>query len=296
MKYNKINYPLENTRLYLLINKFLRTSKSRNIFRKLMKKNYYDDKIYKIIGKLIKKERATLMKKLKMRGGDINPISTKICNRNTSRVQFINYRFLSELTETDKNKIKNYLDIGCGDGKLSEYIGKALGLSKENINCVDLEKWYDYDKIKRRKSYINMKYIKEGGDLPYNNNSMDLISTIMMLHHTKDLDKMLREINRVLKKGNYYIIIEHDAVTKFDYMLIDIEHAIYEVAINNDNSFFNTYYGKYFDWIELNEMMNKFGFSHIKSSYIGSPINFNLSPTRAYLTIYKKTKDIFPSK
>ena len=74
---------------------------------------------------------------------------------------------------------------------------------------------------------------------------------MMVIHHVKNLDLVLKEINRILKMGGGLYIKEHDAFTDADKMLVDIEHAKYEIVRrNNKENFYKKYYCKCFDYIE----------------------------------------------
>ena len=50
----------------------------------------------------------------------------------------------------------------------------------------------------------------------------------MVLHHVENIDNLLREMNRIVKKGGFIYLVEHDTFTDIDKMLVDIEHALYE--------------------------------------------------------------------
>ena len=120
-----------------------------------------------------------------------------------------------------------------------------------------------------------------------------LASIMMVLHHVEDLDLMLRETNRIMILGGYVIIKEHDASTCIDYMLIDIEHMLYDVVTHDrDESCFTDYYGKYYDKFELALILSHYGFSYLTGTYVTQGENPTVSATKSMIHIYKKVIDI----
>ena len=49
--------------------------------------------------------------------------------------------------------------------------------------------------------------------------------------------------------------------TDFDYLLCDIEHSLYNDLREHSPDFYKTYYGRYFDWLEWNYIIDKFNFT-----------------------------------
>ncbi len=97
---------------------------------------------------------------------------------------------------------KKLLDIGCGTGYLismlskdynAEYIG--LDLSPEMINQAI------------RKNIKNARFIEGRSDeLPFEDNSFDIVTCSQSFHHYPETDKPMQEAKRVLKNGGLYIL------------------------------------------------------------------------------------------
>lgn len=213
------------------------------------------------------------------------------CDRNTIRAELFYYIISKHLIEQNKSfLINNYLDIGCGDCKLTKILGKKFGLNLKNIFGLDIKEWFDYKS--NRNANIQLTLINEGEKLPYKDEEFSITSAFMVLHHTKNLDQTLKEINRITKKNGYFIIREHDCLTKADYMLTDIEHAIYERVYKKNpedhKKFMETYYAKYYDKLEWEVILKEYGFEYIYVDYDPLTIYYDLLPTRSFLGIFRK--------
>ena len=121
-------------------------------------------------------------------------------------------------------KIENYLDVGCSEGKITLAVAKRLGLTKNNTFACDI---------------IVPDYISKGGEqdnvifklgksskIPFETNSMDLVTTFMSFHHFTNPVMMVNEIKRVLKDGGIFIMREHNAETIDDITFFDFVDVI----------------------------------------------------------------------
>ena len=201
------------------------------------------------------------------------------------------FYIINDYQEKYKLKINNYLDIGCGNCKLTENLGTKLGLKNSNIYGVDLASFAEQNDWDRKNLKINFEVIKENKKLPFKDNKFSVISLFMVLHHVKNLDLMFRELYRILKKDGIIIIREHDAYSYADKMLCDIEHILYSNVYTNkkyNKKFIKTYYGKYFSWLEWEYLFDKYGFKYISSDYTNKSSYFELTETRSFYSIFKK--------
>lgn len=327
-------YPIKNDeelnkiRYFLLTNKYDKsydiTKYDKNIFKKdikyLLNKPYYKYKLIQLILKNLKfynideKEIIEILNKYetdnqiliqlnklkfdikKFHKKDKNNIEGDII-RGTSRINELKKLFDAINFKLLVNKDSKYLDIGSGNGVITDIIGKELGFSKENIYGIEISKWIEKN---HEGSYtaINTTYIK-GDNLPFDNNSFDLISCIMSIHHFEYKEKMLNEIYRVLKPGGILIIREHE----YDYskemkILIDLEHAIFSNVIDEKietvsqiNRFFSNYFGDYFSFEELKKNLKKRNIHSLQKYIKPSGI------TNYYWCVFKKdTEKIDTSK
>ncbi len=107
-------------------------------------------------------------------------------------------------------KNKKILDVGCGNGGLTNAIAK---LGAEKIIGVDIsKKWVEFCK----KEYSSMNntdfYVADAGNLEMvKNESLDYALLNFVLLHIAEkekIQKIFSEINRVLKKGGEFIMSE----------------------------------------------------------------------------------------
>jgi len=97
----------------------------------------------------------------------------------------------------------NALEVGCGGGILTEEIAKmgfnttGIDPSEQSLNIA----------IKHAKDdNLKIKYEKGTGEnLPFQNNTVDVVFCCDVLEHVRDLPKVISEISRVLKNGGIFI-------------------------------------------------------------------------------------------
>ena len=193
-------------------------------------------------------------------------------SRSLSRVNDI-LLYLDALNMCDiKNKEEYvYVDIGCSEGGITQFLGKSLGLN--HVYGVDI---VDESKITRidDNNDVHMEYIKLDMTkhteycLPFLDESVDLITILMCLHHINKNESCIKEISRTMKKGGYLIVQEHDAQTKEDKICLDILHGMYSIVWNEvgkveDPNFCETYESFYKSRKEWTELILSNGFEEI---------------------------------
>jgi methionine biosynthesis protein MetW len=91
--------------------------------------------------------------------------------------------------------VKNILDVGCGDGTLSEIISRRL---KVKVTALDISPAL----VQKAKEKGIEAYTIDvcAQPLPFENGKFDVIVMARTLEHLVDPDSAIREIKRVLKK------------------------------------------------------------------------------------------------
>jgi ubiquinone/menaquinone biosynthesis C-methylase UbiE len=92
------------------------------------------------------------------------------------------------------------LELGCGTGHWTNFfLNKGYKVTATDISDAMLQ-------LAKQKN-LNANFIKADSlEIPFEDNSFDIISSITMLEFVEDQDKVLEEIQRVLKPGGYFIL------------------------------------------------------------------------------------------
>ena len=100
----------------------------------------------------------------------------------------------------------NILDIGSGIGLIDHFLNPDF----KNINGVDIESGV-VEKARLYNPGVNYK-IYDSKNLPYDDNTMDMIFTVNVMHHIKPAywENFIKEMNRVTKPGGIAVIFEHN--------------------------------------------------------------------------------------
>jgi ubiquinone/menaquinone biosynthesis C-methylase UbiE len=123
--------------------------------------------------------------------------------------------FLRLLNLKDINKKMDILDLGCGQGFFIEKILETLSSKdKERVNIYGVDLSSKLLKIAEEK-FLENKNISlkntDATDLTYlKDKSLDKVYSILALQNMIDVDKVIQEIKRVLKKdGKCLFVINH---------------------------------------------------------------------------------------
>ena len=100
-------------------------------------------------------------------------------------------------------KGKRHLDIGCGSG------GRTIALAHTGARSVGIDPVRDAVKASLLRallySELNIDFlIGKGEDLSFKDESFDLVTSFYSLEHTRDMEKVISEARRVLKKGGSF--------------------------------------------------------------------------------------------
>lgn len=157
-------------------------------------------------------------------------------------------RGISSLESVWKEPI---LDVGCGDGIFCEVF---LGRKKQIIG-IDLDE-RALKEAKKRKIY--KKLIKaDAKNLPFPSASFASVLANSSLEHIENLEPVLKEIHRVLKKGGILVLSAPSEKREKYFILGEIENRFFKHL--------NCWSGK--AW---SSCLKKIGFSQVSYQYAGS--------------------------
>jgi len=122
-------------------------------------------------------------------------------NNNQNEVDGVDDNIFVHLKQTLPQSLvnKNVIDLGCGDGRWSEYLAS---LNAKNVYGIDLSEDMIKRAIKRLVFIKNIRIIQaDMQNLPLKDASIDIaLSTFSMMYFT-NLKNVIDEISRVLKNG-----------------------------------------------------------------------------------------------
>lgn len=106
-------------------------------------------------------------------------------------------RFYADLIkELDVKDGDCILDVGCGTGNVLSFISK-----QKNVNGFGIDVSPNMITIAQDKNPDFEFVTGDSGNLPYNDESMDVVMACMAYHHFPDQEKFRKEALRVLKPG-----------------------------------------------------------------------------------------------
>ena len=181
-----------------------------------------------------------------------------------------------------KHKIKKpkILDVGCGNGKKIKLLNTLVN---SKIYGTDIKSWGPYSKNK--KFDFPFKYIEDKPyKIPYKNKTFDCITLFLVLHHSDNIIKTIKECKRILKDNGILIIVEHDIWRDTDNMIINLQHLIYRHIFNEKK----VKPGNYFNYIEWDILFDKCKMKRILESRVTNNISYKTKYDLQYIGIYIK--------
>lgn len=172
------------------------------------------------------------------------------------------------------------LDIGCSEGSITSELGRSFDLDYKCIIGLDVRKDRQLQNNEEKNpddQLFTFVLVKDGDPLPFQDESISLVTVIMALHHIKNPMNTLKEIYRVLEPGGYIVYREHDCGSPYrngiekDHkrfsIFLDVVHAMYSCVLSSPRemsgkAFSNTFYSRYYSKQQWEKMVRKVGFSY----------------------------------
>ena len=107
-------------------------------------------------------------------------------------------------------KVKNMVDVGCGNGRHLKSLGfklkeaKIIGIDQSFDEISSLKREFDNHICKNQNNYTFLNEDVRHIALP--NNSQDLVICSEVLEHVPNFEKVLKECHRILKPGAVLLI------------------------------------------------------------------------------------------
>lgn len=301
LKYNNYIDPSSNNQINFYIKNNVENNDIEGIYRIKLLLNHFVNYNFtdKIINKIIKNNKlldSTIIDFIIKYNKTYEKVKDKyeICDKWTYSIQYLSLLYFNNYINNYINqhiKINNikYLDIGCGSGKKTILFSKYLKLEKENIHGTDIKTWGPYKETKHKLPF-KFKYI-ENNKLNYPDNSFDVITCILTLHHVEKLDSFIKEIYRILKNNGILILIEHCVYKDDDRIIINIQHMLYSALYDKQKDYIeNPIYMQCYNDCEWNYIMNKNNFKCKNKNILnfGNEYSFKNKYDNIFYAFYEK--------
>lgn len=112
-------------------------------------------------------------------------------------VRFKGRSKLRHYNQAVKN-FKRILDLGCGDGLTAKLV-----FNKKIDYGLDNDKYYI--ELAKKSGVYKKVLFADARDIPLKDSSVNLVFSNCVIEHIKDLDLVLNEVSRLLKKDGYFI-------------------------------------------------------------------------------------------
>lgn len=109
-------------------------------------------------------------------------------------------KYISNIEKLSKNKTIKILEVGCGIGTVLKELKKN---GFKNLYGVDISSLFIN---KAKKDGLKKVYKYDGINLPFSDNTFDLICSFNVLEHTEEPEEFLKEEIKKLKRKGYIIV------------------------------------------------------------------------------------------
>jgi len=276
IRISNISYEkLEKLYLYCMLQKYYKSNPQKINMRQIINDNYVPSDLNKTINNLRK-----VHKKFEEKNTDkINLYSDSSSKGKAERIlKLLN----KNVKGYNKNTPKSILDFGGGNGKILEYLGKIFNIDNKNLYLSDIDEWSGKEWSKDRNKDINFIPSKE---LQKSKVKVDLIVVSHTLHHIKDEDlhEYIKSFERILNKDGILVLVEHDIDMDIKRRLVDLKHYIYDLIIDQIDTYskyMKKYYSNYKSLNEWSKLLGKLKF--VRYEKIHTSVDWT------YFAFYKK--------
>jgi SAM-dependent methyltransferase len=210
------------------------------------------------------------------------PIVFNKVKENAQKVSANRIEFLKGMFQDAKQQCgvcgNSLIDIGSGDGKVTQELVNLFGINTENVLGIELKTLPEHEHLPFLTKIYTGENLAEQVEEKY-----DIASLVSTLHHSKDPEGLLRQAHKLLNDNGSLIIVEnppkneadrifHSFMDKFEYTIVENNES-FPIA-NNFNSL-----------EQWQKMLQRCGFNLIR--VIEPPANIN-NPFRRVCFIAQK--------
>lgn len=179
--------------------------------------------------------------------------------------EYMHY-FLENIFYILKTKRGNILDAGCGTGRYLDLLSKKFN----NVYGMDISENMIY--LAKKKGYC--VFLGDCNNLPFKDNSFDVILSIGVLEHLGDYSKALQEMKRVAKKEVIALNLNYLCPINYLKWLLNADNR--QVLVTRPNLFF--------PWTMKN-IFKTVGFKNVKCRILAG---FSPSSFFSFLNFFEK--------
>ena len=154
----------------------------------------------------------------------------------------------------------SFLDVGCGDGIIAEFIKEKA----KNIYGIDNDS-RELDKARKRKLKV-VRLDLDSEQIPFKVNFFDVITCLDVIEHVIDPNALLKEMYRVLKK-NGTLILSTPNIRFSDHLSKLIFGGSFPKT-SIDSSLYDGGHLHFFTYKDVRDILEKNGFRNIKEDEI----------------------------
>lgn len=130
---------------------------------------------------------------------------------------FNSYQLISNEISSQKENPVKILDIGCGNGILSEYCLESISPISNYIGIDISEHQIELARKNNRKSKVSFK-VENSEQLSFRNEEFDYVICHLAFMLLNPVESTLHEIERTLKNNGYFIAIVNSRVIKDEFL------------------------------------------------------------------------------
>lgn len=124
-------------------------------------------------------------------------------------------------------KSAQILDFGCADGRITARVAELLRADPSRVHGCDDRSKMTVGAAKECAGFTFHQTQSDNTKLPFEDESLGVVYSLMTLHHVRHQHEILCEIRRVLKPGGLLLFREHDARTDATSMVFDLMHGLH---------------------------------------------------------------------